>query len=224
MRGRASFASCAGVTLALVLGACASHDTTPNVNLDGTSTSPQPQAPFVGDYPEGPYGLAVGNVFPPITVQGYVGGRAPWATISLKDYFDVDGKKGIFGVYVTVSAPWCAGCVLEGQQLPALWNNQYKKRGARLLTVLLQGSAHEAATQATVDAWIASFGTPYDVGMGDGRSLLPPKPASGPSPSLPYNYAINPRTMRVAQINTGDYFHGDALPGLDVVLATNGAP
>ena len=67
---------------------------------------------------------------------------------------------------------------------------------------------------------MTTYATPYDIAIGEPATVLPPRPAAGGIP-LPYNYAIDPRTMKISAIDAGDYFHGDALPGLDVVLANN---
>ena len=202
----------------LFVAACASHNTTPSTQGD-PSTPPATPLPSVGDYPPGPFGFTVGDVFPRAIVNGYKNGGGGWTTLSTQDYFDPDGARGINGVYFTVSAPWCSGCKVEGQSLPLLWTSQYKARGGRILTVLLQDAAYEPASQGTVDAWVTTYATPYDIAAGDPATWLPPK-ASG-AISLPYNYAIDPRTMRIIAIDSGDYFRGDSLPGLDQVLAAN---
>jgi hypothetical protein len=199
---------------------CASHDHAPTASGDGTTAPHGPELPTVGDYPPGPYGYSVGEVFPRLQISGYLGGAPPWVLIDLKTYFDPTGSHGVHGIYLTVSAPWCSGCKAEGQDLPALFSGQYKARGARIMTVLLQGAAYEPASQGTVDAWVAAYHTPYDMGIGTPDMMLPAKGST--AVALPYNYAINPRTMRIAAIDSGDYFHGDTLPALNVVLAGNG--
>jgi hypothetical protein len=210
------------LSVAVVAGtlvvACASHNTTPSASGDGT-TGTGTGLPTTGDYPAGPFGLSVGDVFPRIRVNGYKNGTGGWTALDTLDYFDPNGARGINGVYVTVSAPWCSGCKLEGAALPRLYEGQYKARGGRILTVLLQDAAYEPASQGTADAWVAAYATPYDLAVGDVGTMLPPK-GSG-SISLPYNYAIDPRSMRIVAIDSGDYFQGDAIPGLDQVLAAN---
>jgi len=53
-------------------------------------------------YPPGPYGLAVGDVFPLLTLKGYRGGVAPFTSVSTSEYYDPTGSRGIragdFGV------------------------------------------------------------------------------------------------------------------------------
>ncbi len=213
-------AACGVVFVALM--ACSSHDTRPTVGRD-TQLAPPSILPS-GEYPPGPYGFEVGKVIPNITVEGYVSGVPPWTSIAVKDYYDPGGQKGIRGLYVTASAPWCGGCQLEGKDLPGLYLNSYKARGARLLTMLLQGSSHEPASQATVDAWVTAYRTPYDLGVVDSALALPPRAPGGGTAALPFNYVVDPRTMKITQINMGEYFNGDTIPGLDSLLATNRSP
>jgi hypothetical protein len=185
-------------------------------------TSPPPPQTIDG-YPVGPYGLAVGQVFPNITLQGYVGGVAPWTTITTKDYFDVDGSKGINGLMITIAAPWCAGCTAEGASLPNLYRTKYQPLGARFLAAVVQDAASHPATRATVDAWIASYKTSYDIAADPDLATVRTDSSSSGSLALPYDYVIDPRTMRIAAIDSGIASYGAVIPGLDAVLKKNGS-
>jgi hypothetical protein len=178
----------------------------------------------VGSYPPGPYGMQTGMTFPELSLQGYVGGTGPWTTIDLEDYFDPDGSRGIAGLYLTGSAPWCAACQAEGQGFPELYASKYKSEGARFLTALVEDVSHAPATQATVDAWILANHTNYDIAADPSFSVLPMNEQGGGSVALPYNYVIDPRTMRVVQINSGPFLTGGTVPGLDALLQRNAKP
>jgi hypothetical protein len=55
-------------------------------------------------YPAGPYGVAEGQVVPPtLSWQGYAPGSATATTVSVQDFFDCDGSKGINAVMVDTS-------------------------------------------------------------------------------------------------------------------------
>jgi hypothetical protein len=162
-----------------------------------------------------------GNVFPNVTLQGYRGAAGAWTTLRLKDYYDPDGSRGVYGLYLTISAPWCEGCVAEGRSLPDRYANDYRTRGARFLAAVVQDQARNPATQKTVDDWIATFKTNYDIAA-DGQLLTAPKDAQGNgSIALPYSYVIDTRTMRIASINAGPFFTSGGIPGLDGVLERN---
>ena len=177
---------------------------------------------IVDGYPAGPFGLKRGQVFPNLTLHGYRDGTGAWTDIALKDYFDPDGSHGINGIYLTVSAPWCAGCVAEAHGFPALYRDKYRPEGARLITALVQDGASKPATQKTVDAWISAYAINYDVVADPDLTTVRMDPSSSGSLSLPYNYVIDPRTMRITQINAGPIFTGGTIVGLDDLLKKNG--
>jgi hypothetical protein len=55
-------------------------------------------------YPGGPYGVNVGNVVSPsLSWQGYPEKSSQIGTVSIKDYFDCDGSKGINALMVDTS-------------------------------------------------------------------------------------------------------------------------
>ena len=211
-----------------VLAACSNAvdrdgDTTTDSGADGAHDTFIPDDPptVVDGYPAGPFGLKKGQIFPNLTLHGYRDGAGAWTDITLKDFFDPDGAKGINGIYLTVSAPWCAGCVAEAKAFPALYRDKYQPKGAHLITALVQDAASKPATQKTVDAWIAAYGTNYDVVADPDLITVRMDPTSSGSLALPYNYVIDPRTMRITQINAGPIFTGGTIVGLDELLAKN---
>jgi len=185
-------------------------------------TSPPPPT-IVDGYPVGPFGFVTGQVFPNVTLQGYVGGTGPWTTISTKDYFDPDGSKGINGLMITIGAPWCAGCTAEGASLPSLYASKYQALGARFLSAIVQDASSAPATQATVDAWVKSYKTNYDIAADpDLLTVHLEGSGGGGSLPLPYDYVIDPRTMRITAIDAGIASYGATIPGLDPLLKKNG--
>jgi hypothetical protein len=196
----------------------ASSDPTSSPDPDPSASAPPAAS---GDYPKGPYGMGVGHVFPDVTLQGYVGAAGSWTTIHLKDYYDPTGSRGVRGLYMTVSAPWCPACVAEGRSLPDRYTSEYKAKGARFLTVVVQDESHAPATRSTVDSWIATFHTNYDIASDGAITTLPTDAQGNGSVALPYNYVIDPRTMKVAAVLSGPFFTGGGIQGLDDLLAKN---
>jgi hypothetical protein len=93
----------------------ASTTTTPGE--DGATTGDDTEAP--GDdtgatedtappleYPPGPYGKAVGAVIPNVTWEGYKDGVGEWTKLSLLDYYDPDGSRGINAIKIGGAALW----------------------------------------------------------------------------------------------------------------------
>jgi hypothetical protein len=56
------------------------------------------------DYPTGPYGVGTGQTVPPdLAWQGYAPGSDTPTTVSIQDFFDCDGLKGIDAVLIDTS-------------------------------------------------------------------------------------------------------------------------
>ena len=56
------------------------------------------------EYPAGPYGVAQGQIVPPnLTWQGFAPGSSTASTISIQDFFDCDGSRGIHAVLFDTS-------------------------------------------------------------------------------------------------------------------------
>ncbi|GAC1351181.1 MAG: hypothetical protein NVSMB1_01740 [Polyangiales bacterium] len=205
---------------------CASKDPAAVVVKEAADTQtvePEVGAPeaIVPDYPDGPYGIEKGKVFPPIEMEGYKGGQGgTWAKFSMKDYYDVDGKKGVYAILFVVSAEWCVPCQQEAKKLTEFFADPYKKQGAAFIGGMIQNYKHEPADQKTVDRWIAKFHTNFDIGIGndlDSQTL----PATA---GIPRNYIIDPRNMVIYRVNSGEDPNATNVPGLKYILLHNKAP
>lgn len=188
------------LTLGLAFG-CSSSSTPQTTPTDdaGADTAPTPAA-----YPEGPYGLLRGNIFPNLTFKGHRDGVGDLVDISMSDYFDPDGKKGITGVYFIVAAQWCGPCNIEAENAPKIYEGSYRKRGARYVSVVIEDTNGKPSTEATLDAWISDHKITFDMGLlpsaADHSSLALP---DGPNVGLPHNYIIDPRNMGIQSITQG---------------------
>jgi hypothetical protein len=138
----------------------------------------------------------------------------------LSDYYDPTGSRGIRALYVTLGEVGCGACVGEAPNINT-WKTQYAQYGTAFLSALWRGemesaSGSWAATQATVDAWVAEFSITYDV-VADPTIQL----NGGVAPQdNPNGYLIDPRTMKIAY-----YYPGapGSLIGLVPLLQQNGA-
>jgi hypothetical protein len=72
----------------------------------GTEAGPTEDAAPPLEYPAGPYGKTVGAVMPNLSWQGYRDGTGEWTTISLLDYYDPDGSRGIHAIKLGAAALW----------------------------------------------------------------------------------------------------------------------
>jgi hypothetical protein len=126
------------------------------------------------------------------------------------DHYDPHGALGITGIYLVLAAQWCGPCNMEASVLSGYYENDYRDRGAHFLTAVVQDGGHRPATQTTVDQWIKAHRIVFDIASDPTQSAAP-KGTYG----LPYNYVINPRTMKVIRI----------IPGVDpaIVACSPGA-
>jgi len=165
-------------------------------------TDPPPEAdpPPSTEYPSGPYGKSVGATFPNLSWSGYKDSAGAWTTITMNDYFDPDGSKGVRAVLIEMSAVWCGVCQSEAARFSPTYSS-WKSKGARFATLMVQNLSRGPATQADVDLWVSKFKTSWDVVADPAMSLAPP---TGGSIGLPYNIILDPRTMKIVQIIQGD--------------------
>lgn len=206
--------------------ACASKNDTPTVTADtgvAEDTAPVEDTAPWNTYPEGPYGLTKGAVFPPLVLKGYAGGfeaksRGEWTDIKVADLYDPTGERKINAVLIIVSAEWCPPCREEAKDLPGFYTNLYQPRGARFLTTMTQNSKKAPADQATLDRWVTTFKPNFDIAIDPDSESIPEA-----SP-IPRNYIINPRNMVIYRVNEGVNPDATIIPGLSPLLTANGAP
>src|SRR5688500_1548746 len=69
------------------------------VPADDAGATPEDTKPAL-EYPPGPYGKTVGAVIPNATWDGYKDGTGEWTKLSLLDYYDPDGSRGINAIKI----------------------------------------------------------------------------------------------------------------------------
>jgi hypothetical protein len=148
-------------------------------------------------YPVGPYGLTEASTLPPsLAWQGYVGGSSQATTISIADYFDADGSRGINALEIDIGAAYCTQCRAEAPVLEALLEGDGGKEGIRALTLLLNDATFHPATVETAAAWVQSF----DLHETD----VAANPVSTfPIDDIPTSIVVDPRTMTVVLFMIG---------------------
>ena len=73
-------------------------------NTDPVLAIPDPKPALT--YPEGPYGKTKGATEANLVWSGYRNGTGDWGEISLLDYYDPDGSKGIKAIKINLAATW----------------------------------------------------------------------------------------------------------------------
>jgi hypothetical protein len=194
------------LALALAASGCSSSSSSPSTpvvtpgdDAGGDVASGDDSAVTPAAYPAGPYGLLAHNIVPNVTWKGYRDATGEVVDMSMADYYDPDGKKGITGIYFIIAAEWCPPCNAEAEVSPKIYAEAYKARGGKYVSVITEDKNHKPSTLATADAWIKAHKINFDMGYGASNDVLPNLPDVG----LPHNYIIDPRTMAIQSITEG---------------------
>jgi hypothetical protein len=228
------------VSLSSIALACSSSSSTSNVAADGGGAATDggsggDAAPAVA-YPAGPYGVAVGDVFPNVSWTGAHGAGAT-TTISSADYYDPDGSRGIRGAYFTVTVvgngcPPCGQAATLEQAAYGAAPYDFGMRGGRFIDVLVQnwtGATQVPSTAADIAAWVGKGSLTYDV-------VIDPAPASdagglvvsiGTFTAVPTGIIVDTRTMKVTMASMGvtdSMMQLVTATPFNALLEKNGAP
>jgi hypothetical protein len=166
-----------------------------------------PQEQQQGDaecrYPLGPYGEQSGETVPPgLAWQGYRDQGPSAGTVSIEDYLDCDGKKGVRALLVDQSAVWCGVCQQTAAQLEAEMRNGWRERGIRVLMLVTESADRRPATVATAHAWGARFGGEGLTVVADPGYSFRDTAGAALAP-LPFRVLVDPRTMAVVDVSVG---------------------
>jgi hypothetical protein len=210
---------CAVSLAAAVLLACSSKGGGGDAaNADG-GTSGGGDAANAADagkcaYPAGPYGTQVGDLVDgSLTWAGYVDDAGQPTNVTMADYYDCDGSKGINAVLVDESAVWCADCINEAMQIAPMLSAQWKTEGVKLLVLMAQNANTTNPGPATLqDAldWRNEFalvtGTTVCADPQWTERTWGIPPSSGAENGFPTNTVVDPRTMRIVAIQPASVF------------------
>ena len=123
-------------------------------------------------------------------------------TISLGDYYDPDGSKGIHALFVDQSAEWCDVCQGLAQKLAQLTKGSWHAQGIHLLTLITQNVQRQPATVDTAVEWKQHFGLDGSAVAAD--PLVSFRDTIGEQfAPYPYQVVIDPRTLEVVSVNAG---------------------
>jgi hypothetical protein len=206
----------ASIALVLVLG-CSAHKTfddaitssgeggTREGNDGSMPADPQGDidtgVPETCPYPSGPYGIDQGSIVSPsMTWQGYKPNSSSVSTITMRDFFDCDGTKGVNAILVDTSAVWCGPCNQESAQLESVMQSQWGPAGVQVLLLMWQNVSRGPASMSDVTTWKSKYGLDM-VNCALDTQFQFAHPNS--SVSLPTNVLINPRTMKIEAIGKG---------------------
>lgn len=98
-------------------------------------------------YPSGPYGTRIGDVVDPsLQWQGYIDDSATATTVSVADFFDCSGAKGVRVLLLDQAATWCSDCAKEAAQIGPVAAGAWKDEGVQVVTLMAQDQQEQPAT------------------------------------------------------------------------------
>jgi hypothetical protein len=153
-------------------------------------------------YPPGPYGIVVGSIVDPsLHWQGFEPGAQQASDISITEFFDCDGSKGINALLVDESATWCGTCQQEAKDIQQQMSGWTTSDGIRVLTLMIQDGSQNPATVATAQQWRDNFGlTDIAVAADPNTPLIDPNEMTV---GLPVQLVVDPRTMKIVHYEEG---------------------
>ena len=145
--------------------------------------------------------------------QGFVDGSAEASLISVTDYLDPTGARGINALLITQGTTVCPACLKEAQDLPARLAGAWGTLGVKVLQLLVQDSAGAGATTVTAEQWRKATQASWAVAADPGFTF-----AQAGSNPFPVQILVNPRTLQI--VARFDGYHA-TLPQVDALAQSN---
>jgi hypothetical protein len=160
--------------------------------------SPSAQPVNVGTYPDGPYGVHVGQtVSPDFTWNGLGPGGTP-QTYTSADFFDVDGSKGINAIVFDSSGQWCGACQQEATELEGIIRSNWGPNGVTVITLMVEDNNYKPTNDIGVaQSWMTDYhltNVPVALDPAFHFAIY-----TNGQLGLPYNVLVNPRNMQVVK-------------------------
>ena len=164
--------------------------------------------PSVAPYPSGPYGRERGSIIENLHFLGWRKAAdvaydpAELEVVSLSDFYDPDGSKGLRVLALNSSAVWCVVCRAEYSHIKrsAIYEN-YRPKGVEILGVLFEDKDYNPARPSDLVVWGGPemFAVPFPLVIDPGFKTG----AYFPSDATPMNMLIDTRTMEILDITMG---------------------
>jgi hypothetical protein len=177
--------------------------TTETATTTSTTTTTTTQSPVDCQYPNSGFGVDAGSyVSGNLAWQGYKEGSSQLGSVSIQDYFDCDGSKGINALLIDSSAVWCGACQEEAQDLPSQ-QATFQAKGIHVITLMIEDNSGNPATTSTATSWRNNFGLDAFSVCADPNFSF----GGNGSVGLPLQIIVDPRTMKIVarEEGFGDY-------------------
>jgi len=175
------------------------------------------------EYPAGPYGTGLGATLEDFSFLGW---HDPVAaeydaskleTVSLSEYYDPDGSKGIKLIWINASAVWCSVCRTEMKDIKNNGvNAQFKPKGVQMLVTLFEDNRSGPAKPSDLHNWgvLPDHSIDFPLVLDPGFKLG----AFFTSDATPLNMLVDARTMKVVSATMG--YSADYWQQVDRYLST----
>jgi hypothetical protein len=171
----------------------------------GGSGAPGSHEATACSYPAGPYGTKVGDVVDPsLSWQGYLDDGTEAQAVSIRQYYDCDGSKGVNALMLDESATWCADCESQAQRIAPELSSSWKSQGVHVVTLMAEDQSENPATLATALSWRNEYALTTGAVCADPgwtTKLWNGAPSGGNG--FPTNIVIDPRTMKIVALQSG---------------------
>ena len=166
-------------------------------------------------YPPEPFGKSPNQtVGPSLQWDGFRDGDGTPTTISIQEYFDCDGSRGINAVLLVSAAQWCPNCQKESSELNNHLAGDWGAMGIKVLVLMVQDLNSNPATFQTAQAWFSRY-QPRGWSVVADPNFYFAKPGTN---GVPVNMVVDPRNMMILNRQDG---YSPAYPLLEQVAQTN---
>lgn len=142
---------------------------------------------------------------PSLAWQGYAGDSGQATTVSVRDYYDCDGSKGVTALLLDESATWCPDCAQQEAHIAPEITSSWKSAGVHVVTLMNEDQQENPATLDTALSWRNEYA------LTEGAVCADPQwttklwgGATGEGNGLPTDVLVDPRTMRIVAIQPAD--------------------
>jgi hypothetical protein len=145
--------------------------------------------------------------------QGFAEGSGEPGTITLADYHDPTGEKGIRALLITEGQADCAPCVQEAKVLQKKMAGPWLDRGTRVVQLLVSDASGKPATTSTAQAWKTKIQASWAVGIDPDFTF-----AQVGSNPYPIQVLVDPRTLTIVDRFAG---YRPELPEVEALAEKN---
>lgn len=178
----------------------------------GTSGAAGQQTGAPGDPP--PANSIVGTVLDPaMSWKGYTAGSDELGVVTLSEYFDPKGDKGIRALLITEGQSDCGPCIAEATDIHENLQGKWGQLGIKVMQLVVSDINGQTATTSTAYAWKKRIAASWAVAADPEFTF-----AEVGSNPYPIQIIVDPRTLTITHRLEG---YRKELPELEALAEKN---